>query len=426
VSQRHTETRGTVMAAIEAKRNEQITFAEGSLLGERRAAAARLIMIAMFAIITNVPGIGAAAPVNKDIRAAIVGTVYSLLALATFFALRRVKNPDPRRSTIRPMMLAVVDFSFVTTMGVLAHQRGEYSVGMTAISSAILITFAVARINLWQVAWSVSLAMTGLFVTATYADQLNTRPAIFSLGGFVVLGFMVAVTNRAVRFMFRDLRRRDTLTRFLPQPVAERMLAIGPEALVPVQREVTILFTDIRGFTALSERLEPRAVLALLDDYFGRMSQVVKGHDGVVGKFLGDGMLAFWGVPDRATDHASKAVKAAHDMLRVLDELNRARAEAGDPAIRIGIGIHTGTVAAGMLGGSHQAEYTVIGDAVNVASRIEQLTKQHGVELLVSETTWAQLDDAAKSRVRKLAAEDIRGRTEPVVLYTFDEVRGQP
>jgi adenylate cyclase len=417
------ETRGTVMAAIEARRNEQVTFAQGSLVGERRAAIVRLVMVAMFAAITNVPGIGGEAPLNRDSRAAIAGALYSLIAIATYLVLRRMKNADPRRSTVRPMILAVVDFAFITTMGLLAADRGHFSVGMMAISSAILITFAIARISLWHVAWSVALGIVAIAITTGQAGQLDSRPAIFTIGGLVVLGFMVGLTNRAVRMMFRDLRRRDALTRFLPQPVAERMMAIGPEALVPVQREVTVLFSDIRGFTALSERLEPRAVLALLDDYFGRMAQVVKGHDGVVGKFLGDGLLAFWGVPDRAQDHATKAVKAAHDMLRALDEINRARDTAGDPPIRIGIGIHTGTVAAGMLGGAHQAEYTVIGDAVNVASRIEQLTKSHEVALLVSETTWAQLDDATKARVRKLAAEEIRGRTEPVVLYTSDEVR---
>jgi adenylate cyclase len=240
---------------------------------------------------------------------------------------------------------------------------------------------------------------------------------MFTLGGLVVLGFMVGVTNRAVRAMFQDLRLRDNLTRFLPQPVAERMIKLGPAALAPVQREVTVLFSDIRGFTTMAEGLEPRAVLALLDDYFGRMAQIVKGHDGVVGKFLGDGMLAFWGVPDRVADHALRAVKAALDMRRGLVELNQAREQDGEPPIAIGIGIHTGIVAAGTLGGSLQSEYTVIGDAVNVASRIEGLTKTHGVDVLVSETTWEQLAGAVPGE--KLATETIRGRKEPVVLYTI-------
>src|SRR5215470_6797505 len=162
----------------------------------------------------------------------------------------------------------------------------------------------------------------------------------------------------------------------------------------------------------------PRKLLMMLDDYFGRMSQIVKGHDGVVGKFLGDGLLAFWGVPDRLDDHAARAVRAARDMRRVLDELNDDRGKSGLAPIRIGIGIHTGAVAAGMLGGALQSEYTVIGDAVNVASRIEGLTKEHGVDVLVSETTWAQLPESRRGD--RLASAEIRGRKEPVVLYTLD------
>jgi adenylate cyclase len=156
----------------------------------------------------------------------------------------------------------------------------------------------------------------------------------------------------------------------------------------------------------------------MLDDYFGRMSQVVKGHDGVVGKFLGDGLLAFWGVPDRVEDHAVRAVRAARDMRRALRELNETRAADGLPPIRIGIGIHTGTVAAGMLGGTLQSEYTVIGDAVNVASRVEGLTKEHATDVLVSDATWAHLPEPRRGECVATAA--IRGRKEPVVLYTID------
>jgi adenylate cyclase len=178
------------------------------------------------------------------------------------------------------------------------------------------------------------------------------------------------------------------------------------------------MFSDIRGFTAMSEGLSPRDVLAMLDDYFGRMGQIVKGHDGVIGKFLGDGLLAFWGVPDRLDDHANRAVRAARDMRRAVRELNQHRETHGLPPIRIGIGIHTGPVAAGMLGGALQAEYTIIGDAVNVASRVESLTKEHAVDVLISETTWLQLPEPRRGE--RLASVEIRGRKQPITLYTID------
>jgi adenylate cyclase len=408
-------TRGTQIAVLEAQRNERQVLAEGGLKGERRVAIARVVMVFMFALVTELgPKLGGL-PAGHVLERAF-GASYMAFAFATVLGIRRVQVARPRASTYMPVVVTVVDFFFVTTLASI-DAEGMFDPGMHAISCAILISFSVARSSLWHTVLSFSLAVASFSGVTLVTGIFATRETMFTLGGFAVLAFMVGITNRAVRAMFADLRARDNLTRFLPQPVAERMLKLGPAALAPVQREVTILFSDIRGFTTMSEGLEPRDVLALLDDYFGRMSQVVKGHDGVVGKFLGDGMLAFWGVPDRVSDHALRAVRAALDMRRELVELNQHLEQDGLPPIRIGIGIHTGTVAAGTLGGALQSEYTVIGDAVNVASRIEGLTKTHDVDVLVSETTWQQLDGAIEGK--KLATETIRGRKEPVVLYTI-------
>jgi adenylate cyclase len=195
-------------------------------------------------------------------------------------------------------------------------------------------------------------------------------------------------------------------------------MQLGESELQPVQREVTVLFSDIRGFTTMSESMLPREVLAFLDDYFAQMAQVVKGHHGVVNKFLGDGMMAVWGVPERTDDHALLAVRAAQDMLKVVGEMNDARIAHGQEPFQIGIGLHSGAVAAGMLGGADQHEYTVIGDAVNVASRVEGLTKTYGVKVLMTDTTWIRVRERVSGTF--LAAEEIRGRKEPVELYTVE------
>ncbi len=403
-------TKGTEIAAIESARNELQVRAEGSLVGERRAAIGRLVMIAMFAIIANIGG-------HTDLLQTGVGAFYTVFAVVTLIITHRIKRADPEKSRWRPVMLTFVDFTLVTTMAMLDIQRGEgWGPAQHAISSALLITFALTRMSVWHVVLSTALAVTTHMVLAGSAGVLLTQATIFVLGGMIVVGFMVAMTNRAVGPMFAGLRQRDNLTRFLPRQVAERLINAGPEALAPVEREVTVMFSDIRGFTTMSEGLSPREVLAMLDDYFGRMGQIVKGHDGVIGKFLGDGLLAFWGVPDRLDDHAQRAVRAARDMHRAVRELNQHRETQGLPPIAIGIGIHTGQVAAGMLGGALQAEYTVIGDAVNVASRIESLTKEHGVNLLISETTWSQLPEPRPGE--RLASAEIRGRKQPIVLYS--------
>ncbi len=405
-------TKGTAIAALEALRNESQTRAEGALVGERRAAWARLAMIVMFAIVTNLGG-------GRSSVQGIVGASYAVWSIVMLIVLYRIKGGVPAHARWRPLLPTALDFVFVTAMSLLSQQEGmAFAPGRHAITSAIFISFAVTRHGLHHVVYAVALAVASAVIASAYGGVLQTTSTLFAIAGYCVLGFMIAITNRAVVQMFAGLRQRDNLTRFLPRQVADRVMRAGPEALAPVEREVTVMFTDIRGFTAMSEGMSPRELLFFLDDYFGRMSQIVKGHDGVVGKFLGDGMLAFWGVPDRLDDHALRAVRAARDMRKAVRELNQHRATGGLPPIRIGIGIHTGDVAAGMLGGALQAEYTVIGDAVNVASRVEGLTKEHDVDVLISETTFAQLPEPRRGN--RLAAVDIRGRKEPIVLYTID------
>jgi adenylate cyclase len=406
-------TRGTEIAALEAQRNEQEVLAEAALLGERRSAIARLAMIVMFALVTNLDRRG-----GGDALQTAIGATYTLFALVTLVVLIRRKRAEPGRAKWAPVAVTFVDFSFSTTMAILDVDRGlAFSPGQHVVASMIIMSFAVSRYGVVHVVQSTACAIASYVVASAYGGELTSHITIFVLGGYLAFGLMLGLTNRALHAMFAGLRQRDNLTRFMPRQVADRVMRDGPAALAPVEREVTVMFSDIRGFTAMAETKDPRAVLVMLDDYFGRMGQIVKGHDGVIGKFLGDGLLAFWGVPDRLDDHAVRAVRAARDMRRALRELNQQREADGEPPIRIGIGIHTGRVAAGMLGGQLQAEYTIIGDAVNVASRIEQLTKEHGVDVLISETTWNLLETRRGAQV---ASASIRGRKEPVTLYTLD------
>lgn len=405
-------TRGTEIAALEAQRNEILVRAEGGLLGERRASIARVVMVAMFGIVSNVGH-------KSTTLMTAIGATYTAWALLVVLGVWfRVTEGRPRAATFMPIALTAIDTAFVTTMALLSSDIEAFSTGKHAIAISIVISLSIARSAGWQVIYAVVLGELSWAIVSWY-NGVADHVVGFVGGGLLVFGFMMYWTNRAVSGMFQGLRQRDNLTRFLPRQVAERVLHAGPKALAPVQREVTVLFSDIRGFTSMSEGLEPREVLTMLDDYFGRMSVIVKGHDGVVGKFLGDGLLAFWGVPDRLDDHAARAVRAARDMRKALVEINRYREQDGLPPIKVGIGIHTGNVAAGMLGGALQSEYTIIGDAVNVASRIEGLTKEHGVDLLLSETTWAQTGDLPNAK--RLAEAEIRGRKEPVVLYTVTD-----
>lgn len=408
----------TQIAEIAAERNEDLTIANGTLQGEKRAAVARLIVVALFAISAEVVPRLHGHATSMDVPRLAAMIAYLAFAVGCFFASRR-PNIDPRRALVRPAVFTLADFAFVATLGGVEIAHGDgLNEPLTVAFEAVLIAFTVVRARLWHVALAVSSAVAVFSTLAAFDGRFAVESIVFVNAGFAGLGTIVALTNRAVRTMFDELRHRDNLSRFLPQQVAERLLAEGPAALAPVQREVTVLFSDIREFTKLSEGLEPRAVLALLDDYYGRMAQVIKGHDGVVGKFMGDGILAFWNVPDPDPKHATKAVRAAIDMLRALEQYNRERIADSLPVLRIGIGIHTGTVAAGMLGGGGQAEYTVIGDAVNVASRVETLTKTLGAAILITEPT--QLACAGRFSIRRVGREEIRGRQQPITVFAVD------
>jgi adenylate cyclase len=177
---------------------------------------------------------------------------------------------------------------------------------------------------------------------------------------------------------------------------------------------------DMRGFTTMSEGRVPRAVVEILDRLFARATSAVESQGGLVDKFIGDAVLAVFGVPLPEADHAARGVEAARELLRQLRELNGELAAVALPPIAIGVGVHTGTVLAGRIGGGGRLEYTVIGDAVNVASRLQTATKDLGVPVAISAETWQALPAGARTGLRILRAVSVKGRTGPVTVYGLD------
>jgi adenylate cyclase len=409
---------GTAVARLEqARLNAEMVIAESALLGERRVSEARVALCVLMALsqvgITRLFGEGM---IQDPFRLTVV-LVYQVFAVSSVFIVRS-REPDPRRAFWMPLPITLVDVGFVVLMGWRSWQlTGNFNAEMDAAALAVVLSFSVVRLSRVHVVMSTLLVSAGYLLLCWLTGSLSAGRMSFVLGCFIALGGLLWWTNGRVSSMFLDLRRRDNLSRFLPRQVVSRIIKEGDTLLVPVQREVTVLFSDIRDFTTLSETLPPQQVLALLDDYFGHMTQIVMAHEGMVNKFLGDGMLACWGVPDHTENHAELAMKAALDMRAKLVELNAWRQQQGQPLLRIGIGLHTGVVAAGMLGGTQQHEYTIIGDPVNVASRVEGLTKAVGVDILVSESTWQRC--GGRFQAERVGEEHVKGRKEAVVVYAL-------
>jgi adenylate cyclase len=179
--------------------------------------------------------------------------------------------------------------------------------------------------------------------------------------------------------------------------------------------ELTVLFSDIRGFTSLSERMPPDRLAALINEYLGTMTDIVRQRRGTLDKYIGDAIMAFWGAPMADPDHARNAVLCALDMQAALPELNQRLAAKGWPPLQIGIGVNTGPMTVGDMGSAVRKAYTVLGDAVNLGSRLEGLTKHYGVGIIVGEDTR----ELAKLGLvfRELDRVRVRGKEAPVAIY---------
>lgn len=221
-------------------------------------------------------------------------------------------------------------------------------------------------------------------------------------------GRLAGSFNQMMRGLQERQRLHEAFGEFVDPHVADRVLAEGP-MLEGEEVEVTVMFLDIRSFTAFAERSSAREVVALLNEFFGRVVPVLARHGGHANKFVGDGLLGVFGAPERLADHADRAVAAAREIALLVRE------SYGDE-LRIGIGINSGPVVAGTVGGGGHVEFTVIGDPVNTAARVEEVTRSTGDDILITEATRCLLgDDSVELEPRPLV--ELKGKTERVRLW---------
>ena len=287
--------------------------------------------------------------------------------------------------------------------------------------SSWLMSFAIsAAVSLLAgVVLLVLRPLLGTLVCVTGAVVLGVPAAVlaFDRGGYWI-DFVLPVLATSITGIGSDAlsrrRFRDSFARYLSKDVMARVLSDAP-SLRGEHREVSVLFSDLRGFTTLSERMEPARIAAHLNEYFDAMTSAIFAHRGMINDFVGDAVMAVFGAPVSDPDHAWHAVQSARDMVLALAALNRRWEAAGLPQLRMGIGIHTGPVFAGNVGGRDRIKYTVIGDPVNVGSRVEGLNKELGTTILLTEETLAAVGD--RVRVRDCGPQAVKGRVEKVRVF---------
>ena len=261
---------------------------------------------------------------------------------------------------------------------------------------------------------SLLFAILGLWIALFNAYGLLM--SMTSIMAVVSAGYIFSLVDRVGLEQLDKIQARAMLSRYLAPEIVKEMLK-NPEAtkLGGRRSDISVLFSDIRGFTSLSERLLPEEVVSLLNDYLEVMTEVIFEQGGTIDKFEGDAILAFFGAPRPQDDHADRAIMTALEMRRHLDELEAGWIEKTGSPLRIGIGINSGHAIVGNIGSQRKMDYTIIGDTVNLASRLQDLTKEYNASIIASGAT---LDRAGRSyELRPLGTTEVRGRSQQTELF---------
>ncbi len=312
-------------------------------------------------------------------------------------------------------------------LGGTIKQLPEYTLGAEVL---LLVVFGVVMAVLAPV---LSPLAATLLAGALLSAHVLFNLVIWTAGNLVLpvaSGVLMLLTMFMLNMSygyFIETRGKRQLTglfgHYVPPELVDEM-ARRPEAysLEAESREMTVLFSDVRGFTTISEGLNPKELSALMNQFLTPMTRVIHEHRGTIDKYMGDAVMAFWGAPLSDVEHARHAMQAGLEMLARVDQINNEFASRGWPPLKIGVGINTGPMSVGNMGSEFRMAYTVLGDAVNLGSRLEGLTKGYGVSLIVSETTRGVVPEYAYREIDRVR---VKGKDKPITIYEPLCLRGQ-
>lgn len=296
----------------------------------------------------------------------------------------------------------------------------------TSLLLLLLLTASATGLS-FRLRWPVALAAIGGLIAGLTAASLWFLWRQIWLPLWTPLLAMplsyTAVFVYRYRAEYRAHRQlRQQFGQYVSDAVVQEILEQGEIPLEGKRQKITVLISDVRDFTTLSERSSPEVLVAHINEYLSAMTEVIMEEGGLVDKFMGDGILALFGAPVEHSDDAWRAVRVGLRMLECLEELNHRWTSCGRPTLRIGIGIHTGLAVVGNIGSTRKMEYTALGDTVNVAARVEGMTKKYKAPLLVTEATLAELA-GRRIQVQEAGVEQLKGKTETTRLYIVQQLR---
>jgi len=383
---------------------------------EERQGTARLILrYRVIATAAWLLGIGVFALLGMpDSRAQLPSmAAYFGLALVALLALRA------RHAAASWWLVALLDVPLITVVTWVGTSSSRTPILVaTLMLGPFLLVIWLAELSLRVRNVALAVALTCACQILVFAHIGRTADVPLYVLILVLTGLLSVLRLQRARALVErvahEQRLRERLGRYFSPAVARTIVDSGEARQAARTCEVTVLFLDLRDFTRLAEASGER-ILAALDEFLGTMVEVLFAHGGTLDKFTGDGLMAYFGAPLRRADHAAAAVACAGEMLGALARLNDVREARKEPPLRMGIGLHSGPAVVGDLGPEARREFTVIGDTVNVAARIEALTKVHGVDALASESTRRLAGDRFDWVATPVIP--IKGKTEPVATF---------